>query len=73
MASLVVTIPARQCPFNYCIALPPGHPASIMRKPESERSLGLLAEFPVFHHLGSCVIDLFMHIDFKQIRPETYL
>lgn len=73
MASLAESIPAWQCPFNYCIALPPGHPASITRKPESEYSLGLLLEFLVFHHLGSCVIDLFMHTDFKQIRPKMYL
>lgn len=69
MASLPVSIPARQCPFNYCIALPP----SILSKPESEHSLGLLAEFLVFHHLGSYVIDLFVHTDYEQIRPKIYL
>lgn len=73
MASLAVSIPAAQCPFNYCIALPPDHPASILTKPESGHSLGLLAEFLVFHHLGSCVIDLLVHIDFEQIRLKIYL
>lgn len=53
------------CPFNYCLGMPPGHPASIMRKAESEHSLGLLAELLVFHDVGSCVIDLFMHMDFE--------
>lgn len=67
MASLPVSIPARQCPFNYCITLPPNHPASILIEPESEHSLSLLADFLVFHHLGSCVIDLFVHIDLEQI------
>lgn len=73
MDSLPVSIPARQYPFNYCIALPPDHPASILSKSESEHSLGLLAEFLVFHHLGAYVIDLFVHIDFEQIRPKIYL